>query len=81
MIRKSRKRNQTKDRKIKDKRGGTPGGPNNGNLKNTIENKGKVKGGAGRRELTAPPFSFPLFSIVFFRLPLFGVPGVPPLLS
>ena len=49
MIRKSRKINQTKDRKIKDKRGGTPGAPNNGNLKNTIENKGKEKGGAGRR--------------------------------
>ena len=44
MIRKSRKRNQTKDRKIKNKRGGTPGTPNNGNLKNTIENKGKEKG-------------------------------------
>ena len=44
MIRISGKRSQTKDRKIKNTRGGTPGTPNNGNLKNTIENKGKEKG-------------------------------------
>ena len=79
MIRKSRKRNPTKDRKIKNKRGGgTPGTPNNGNLKNTIENKGTEKGGAVSSLLPAPPFSFPLFSIVFFRFPLFGAPGFPP---
>ena len=47
MIRKSRKRNQTKDRKIKNKLGGgTPGTPHNENLKPTIANQGKEKRGA-----------------------------------
>ena len=43
-----------------------------------MKTKEKKRGAPGGENLLRPPFSFPLFSIVFFRFPLFGVPGVPP---
>ena len=80
MIKKSRKINQTKDRKIKNKRGATPGIPHNENLKPTIENKGNEGGGGA---VSFSLFGAPLlFSFVFnCVLQIFIVwgPWAPPL--
>ena len=62
MIRKSRKRNQTKDRKIKDKRGGDPRGPKQWKSK---EHNWKQRKRKGWRSKFSPPGA-PLFlSFVF----------------
>ena len=79
IIRKSRKRNRTKDRKIKNKRGGDPRDPTQWKSKaHKWKQMKKREGGAVSFSMFGAPLDFPLFSIVFFRFSLCGVLGVPP---